>query len=437
MQDYMEVPLQSDIPIAGFKKIIVTSLILMTIFTVYSAWDGALIFFVGILIMIGCLCVMDIPSLMLLSTVLAPNLMAIKLLDNATAFFGYFLLLVFAKDFFKRKRLSLFSLAPIVLAFCMLITVALYGDTSLMTIIIRCVCFFISIGVLFSDARFNSTEYREKLIQSYLIGLIFCVLFGFAYYVMQGRNIFNGSFAGIRNDRNYFSCLMSTGIAMGILYSTYNRKSGLIYKLSIPLLLFAGIISASRTFLLSMSFVLVLLIGIVGTKGKGKFAIQIILLLLICLILFGNYVFPALDVVLERFTDETVAGGNGRFETWEFYLNLTFSSITRALVGNGSATIYTSAGLVRFVEHNSFLQLISTIGLMGSTAMIACFWSIYKSIVKIKYRLKLQYLIPLFCTIFCYAGVSAMFSDNFNYSIMISFIIIDYCKRMSLLNHTK
>lgn len=407
----------------------VYSIILLLIFTFYNIYQTNVLFLLGIGFIILAIIIFDVSDLFLLAAILAPNLMMIKKIGSSSAIFGYLLIIIFLKYILIKKLVFKIPLSFLVHVGIVTITIIYYGDTSLITSLLRTMIFFFMIYCMFKENEFSKLEYEEKIIQYYIIGLVLSVVLGLVYYIMMRQNIFNGFFSGIRNDRNYFSALLASGIAITLLYIVYSRKKSLLWLTSLLLMMVGGLLSASRTFILSMFFVA---IGIILLFVQRKTSLKIfrVFLIVFCIaFLFRDYLSPILSTVIERFSNDDISGGNGRSDAWKFYLDLTFSSLPRALIGNGSANMYIAQGMFDKAEHNTLVQSISTIGILGSCSLVWCYKCLYNLIVRIKQRNKIQYCIPLVCVIFTYCGISGLYSDGFNYAIFISFLIIDFCKQ--------
>lgn len=404
-------------------------LCVLMMFFLYNVYNNFIYISFGLILMIISLMIFDFYQLFLCCMIMIPNIMMIKFSTSNLAILSYFLMLVYGKYIFDKKaNLMKMSISiPIHLIF-VIITVFFYKDFQLFTMLIRGVLFCFTLCLLSKDTNFNNEKYRNNIIKYYLIGITFCVLFGITQWILKGSDIFNGLFSGIRNDRNYFASLLSSGIAINLLYILYGNKK-IIWYCPVFIMLFGGLLSCSRTFFMSMLFVLIILIAI--TRKASIKSIKVWALLVIGLLLFRNELLSLLDTILIRFSSDDIAGGNGRFDSWNFYLNIMKSTPLRVLIGNGSSTKYISMGMIDIVEHNTLVQLLSTTGLLGTISYILMYCDFIKRTIKKLKGIKLHFLMPLCSVLFCYFSINGLYSDNFNFSVLVSLIIINLCRNSS------
>lgn len=399
------------------------------IFFIYNYTGALILFYLGLACMFFCVFILSFEQLFLLCMILIPNLTMIKMLGSETAWFGYFMLLVGVKYILLKKMfISPWLIAHVL---CVLVTICIYLEVSLIFTIVRNIVFFVFIFSIFkTEKSFQSTEFQKDVLVYYIIGLLLNVIFGFLFWFMRGKNIFNGYFSGIRNGRNFFSSIIAHGIGLVLLFLFKSDDKLLILPLTILFILaFGGILSGSRTFILSLIFIILeFLFLIMKPKNIGKGFI----LLLSCigiLIVLWDIIIPVFQHVIDRFGTEEAKGGNGRFALWAEYLKLTFSSLERILFGNGLATNYQDVVWVEGynfqVEHNVLIQSISTVGLCGTISLFMIYMAMYKVIV-VKKKFKLANWMPLCAGLLFYMSISALYSDQFNTLIMVSFIAINY-----------
>lgn len=408
-------------------SIILSSAILIAFF-LYNLYSNMLFFGIGIFLMVFCALFMKTPNAILIYMALAPNLMMIKLQDNSSALFGYLLLIIEIKYLLTRYLRLNFSL--ILFVSSGFLTVLTNMDMGLISSLVRTVLFFWFIS-LFLEEYANNKTYKDKLIRQYIFGIVMCIVLGIMYWTALSKNIYVGYFSGIRNDRNYFSSVVASGIAIAVIYLYYATEKKLFIYISIAIMLFAGIISASRTFLLSMIFVILMILLFPEVSKKMKLILGIVVLALFALIVFSDVLIPAFENVLLRFTEDDFEGGNGRFENWGRYLSKSFSSIHSALFGNGDTIKFITSGEFEYVEHNSIVQSIFNIGVFGTANYVYQFLRCNRILncEQINPSRICSYF-PLLTVIFCYCAISGAFSDNFNIAVIMSMIVASYCRQL-------
>lgn len=405
--------------------------LLMITFTAYHIWKIVPIFYFGLAGLLICLVAMPVKKLLQLSFLLAPNIMAIKLSHDASALFGYFFIFVFLKYILINRKITV-HWSAFLFIISISITAIIYDEYALILTGLRCFLFFLAIYTFFSNDWCTDLAYRESLLQSYICGVTLCVICGFAYYALSSFNILSGYFGGINNGRNFFSSLLSSGIALTLIYISHSKRSYIFHIFAIILMLIAGILSNSRTFLASLGFVLILFSSMFTKRKMRLLATQIILIGLTAILLFGDAIIPSLSNVLNRFAQDDVAGANGRVEAWMFYISKTVSSLPRFLFGNGLAQKYVVSGEIAVVEHSSIVELFSTVGVVGTIVALQCFYNLFHSVVKKRKALTFVDFVPFFCSLTCFLMLSAMFSDILNFSLLISFLAADYNIRMRI-----
>lgn len=392
-------------------------------FTFYNITSNTALFLIGVGLIMCSVIFFSTDKAFLLMSSLLPSLMMIKIKNNTFAFYGLFLLAIEFKFFlaqFYRRHIIEVPFVLIFFALMCMITCALYYELSMLSTLVRTIAFFLFIYNFLHEYR--SREFFSKILYFYVFGCILSVLCGLIYYVAIGMNIFNGDFRGINNDRNYFAAIISSGISIS-LYSLINKcNNKYFFLISLFALLFGGIITGSRTFVLSITIVFICTF-IFSFNRKTFFWFCVIALLLLIIYSFLSVVIDKIILTItKRFLEDNVSDGNGRTIAWAFYLNKSISSLKSFMFGNGSAVKFVESGEFFIVEHSTVVQAIFTYGYITTILYCLIVRSIYKRI-KID-RFKFANIIPLAALLFCYFTVSAFLSDNFNFGIVIMLVVL-------------
>lgn len=405
----------------NFKRNIKISFSIIALFALYNIYGNILFLLPGIVVWIASILFLNTLDTFLIFIALTPHIGMLKIFGTSYAIYGYLMLAMALKYFLSARNFKANAIFLVHL-FLVGITVITCASYSLATSLIRCMLLLIFLSAFFQKGC--SLRYREQIIRAFLFGLSLSVLVGIAFYIITNKDIFSGDFAGIREDRNYFSTVLSVGIGIAIIFNAYTKKR-IINFLEMLVLLYGGILSASRTFLISLVWSALLLFFFIFQTQYKKRALWLITILILVLIILGNQMLPILQTALERFSDETVEGGNGRFAAWSYYINIACSTLPRFLLGSGATSMYLSG--IKIVEHNTFIQTFFTVGLLGTVTLFACYFSIYRRIVRTKFSFKriLLYM-PLLAAITGYTAISAMYSDTFTIVIFVTFIIISF-----------
>lgn len=399
---------------------VVCGIIIFIVFLVYNISYQQPWLYVGLAILFGVLFLLDNQQIMLLLCLIVPSVMMLKPTGSDLSLLSYYLLVVALKYFMGNKDHVHPSL--LIHLFSVVITSLLYMQYSHILSATRAVVFFLLISSQFKNGLYKNNNYNAALIACYIIGIMANILGGIIYYHSKNLNIFNHLFAGVRNDRNYFSSILSIGIVLSIGLLSVNRK--LIY-VCLPCLLlniYYGILSGSRTFFLSLIFSVLMLYALGKNKRTISVAVCLVLVSIVVVLINWDKIYEPLLYTLGRFSEDDVSTGSFRTTAWKFFIDLTCSSPIRFLFGNGLSTLYLDQ--TQFVEHNTFIQVFSNFGILGSISLVLVYFSVYSQFVNKNLRKPMYIYMPLLCTCFCHFFISALYAIQFDFSIFVSFLFI-------------
>ena len=389
------------------------SAIILTFFAIYNIAESTIYIAVALVLLIGCIVLFDAQTSFLLAIAFLPNISMMKFLGAPYALFGYFMLLVEVKYLLLHRRFNL-PISAILFSCSIVITSAIYADSSLLLSLVRFVFFVLFVATFSKECI--STKYIRSIIVAFSFGYIFSVVAGIIYANRSSIDIFSGLFAGIRADRNYFSALTATAIAI-LFVHLLKCKTALTIKVFLSSLIamfcFVGLLSGSRTFVLSLIWcVIAACYSLAKRKNIGFLFAGLVLLAFIYYVFEGAFA-PLIERMVERFSQEDVTGGNGRLEAWEFFLRELCSSPRNFLFGNGNASSYVALGLTSHVEHNTIVQALSTVGVVGFACWATCLRWIYKNVLHSKPKLS-QWVsfVPLLVYWTCYMAINGFLADE-------------------------
>ena len=373
-------------------------------------------------------------ELFLLISFLIPNLFMFKQINSASAILGYFFslanIIIAFPRFHRQPRMSLIFALHI---FFILVTCVIYLDQKLLLSLIRFALnfsLFSHCAGLFSD----SNEIRQ-VVKMYFAGVIVAILMGMAYCSYNGT-LYNGYFAGINCDRNYFGAVIAPAVTIAVLYFLEKKVSfseTILFAATTVLCVISIVLSRSRTTTLSLVFpVLLCFVYLIRSFWHfNKKVFPLILLLFIFVIILYNNFQDSLESLFARFSNKDMATGNHRFELWELYFSQIFESPITFLFGSGS----TLEG--EYAEHNTIIQSIYQLGIVGAiTLLIVLFYAFQKIIGKGKMRFVSFF--PLLSVTLLYCGISGLYADQLSYLIILGALIIkDFSipKTFSIENH--
>ena len=206
-------------------KVYIQAMIVLSLFMIYNL-TGNMVIFLGAMGLFAFFSIFEeCTDAFIFLMICAPSVMMIKLIGNDSALYGYVLLLFEIKYLIKRKKIAIPYVLLLLFAF-LAMSIIVSREMSLVTMSIRCIVFFLFLNIFFKDAIYSSYTFKTDVISGYLFGIMANVVLGVLFYLSKGENLLSGYFAGIRNDRNYFSAMLAGGISLSILmiYLTPNRR---------------------------------------------------------------------------------------------------------------------------------------------------------------------------------------------------------------------
>ncbi|MBQ9314239.1 MAG: O-antigen ligase family protein [Clostridia bacterium] len=312
--------------------------------------------------------------------------------------------------------------------------------------------------LVFANKSFDENQYGKlfKYIEffiiifacSILISAIFKDLMPQLYFLTSKtaeeieRDISTGAFAGLAGDRAEAALLMLVGISLcwGQFCSKTKKTSIIVLKM---ILVYLALFLTSKRTLFVCSLIIPVLALLLFSKGKRK--VTLIILVIIGAIVFGYLmnnvpVFQNIIVRLNKIDDlETM---NGRSKLWTVSLNMLK---TKPIFGYGFNTFNKVANEwgVRYggslgaewiyQGHNSYLQILGELGVIGFMLYLGIFISFFYQVFKIHKRkeelTKNQQEGLLFCTFLMIVLLIYSITGNCAYylnQIFIQAILIGY-----------
>lgn len=161
---------------------------------------------------------------------------------------------------------------------------------------------------------------------------------------------------------------------VGILISAYYRETNFADWLLFLFLIFVGLLTVSRTFILCLAVCLLLYV-LLQKKSLRKKVLTFIAILVFAFAVFwvvDSYLVQILNNFGDRFDAEDVT--NGRSFLFDFYNDFAFSSINNIVFGIGiqdiPGKVFEVSGVNVEVPHNGYQQLIVAWGVIGFISII-------------------------------------------------------------------
>lgn len=184
--------------------------------------------------------------------------------------------------------------------------------------------------------------------------------------------------SGFYGDPNFYSAHVTAclaGVLVLLSRETEKRRQILLAVVSVALL-YCGLLSASKTFVLTVACLFLFWLPILLERGNYGSARTRLLFGVLCAIAFV-LVSPAFRQVLQiigaRFTEgEGLAGlTTNRTTLWLQYLTAFVHDIPLTLFGAG----YTSVNLFRKASHNTLIQAVYQFGILGIPLLLVWMWN--------------------------------------------------------------
>lgn len=349
---------------------------------------------------------------------LLPFNMIYKLSPGSTSLYTYMMLIVGVILLFKNKRIKenyIFFIGIFALY-------SLLGVGNNYTAFVKLIFGLVLLYVFISEI---APENFKNQIMSFALGMLGSSFIGTMkeswsrisnyyddidhIYVAGVRSM---RFSGLNSDPNYYS--IAAIIAIFLCLRLFFNKNGspVLTGVTSAILIFFGLISYSKMFLLGIA--LLLLVFIIHRLKSVK---QALITLLGLALVAGVFLIWAYDsgyipTILNRLVTDDIS--TGRFDIWKDYLTYIIESPKTLLFGDGlGCDYYNSKG-----PHNAYIEIIFHLGIVGSILFLATVWKLMDSKKYIKRKPMDYMLLIIFLVIVCTLGI-LMINDLVFYFMLI------------------
>lgn len=356
-----------------------------------------------------------------------PNISMFKLNTDSIALSSFFLIIVFFKMLLhKNLRINLPFLFLLLLYFTTSMLTYYFAQNSLgvLTQEIRVVIDIFMVICVLEIYKDNLTEFYSSVSNSYIYGCLVASIISLLFPLLQGNKISGYRIEAINGDPNYFSLCLAFGISL-LLLEIYQKGFTSIYLIIFIMLLFSGLMSMSRGFLMSMVANIILFCYLFCFKIKySAFKKLIVILIFVTIIIILNDFLSLLIKNYEnRIFSEETSGGSGRIEIWKMYLNDAFSSLVKLFFGSGVPDLISPITGEIHVQHNIYLELFTGKGFIGTVVIILIYMNLFritKKLVGNKIN-SIVSLIPVFTLAIGFMFLNGLVSDVGIMTIFLSF----------------
>ncbi len=225
--------------------------------------------------------------------------------------------------------------------------------------------------------------------------------------------------SGFYGDANFYTAQVLAALAgvLSLIIREEGRGRRLFLGALIFLLLYCGLLSGSKSFVIVAATVMVIWV-IAILKMRGRAGLKIVLFLAMAMLgayiatsaLFGGLI----QVLLTRFSgaNDLESFTTGRISLWETYLTGIFSDLKMFFLGKG----FTSTLIAELSSHNTLIQILYQLGVLGTMVLgywIVCF---YRRVYRVERRRRMFDLkiliVPVGC-FFPWMAIDVLFFDEF------------------------
>lgn len=412
----------SSIEMKRIKYIICYSLAVSCVFFLFNMYATSILFYIGLAGLLLSMVAFSEKELFLMISFFIPNLFMFKQIGSDAAILGYFFALLGVKEFVKsiktRVRVNLMFVAHIIFT---IITCCIYSDQSLFVSLIR-FAFNFSLFSYYASLFSNDGEIKQ-VVKMYCAGVIAAIVMGIIFRSSRGV-LFNGRFGGVNSGRNFFGAVVTPTITFVVLYFLEKKvsfKETVLYGATTVLCFISVVLSGSRTSVLCLTIPLLMYLWYLFASFSKFYKKLIPLALLFALLAIVVYIKyqDSIDFVISRFGEDDIKTGNGRFDLWKYYGKQVLTSPITFLFGNGS--VYEN--FPGQVEHNTIVQCLYQLGAVGLITLFSFIWQTFRKINKGK-KIRFIAFFPLLSVIVPYFGISALYSDQFSFLLILCAIIM-------------
>lgn len=348
-------------------------------FFFFLGLDSSLFRLIGLVLSILPILVFKPPYIILLIYLLIPNQRLLVLNEGGASIVNLYFVILFFQSFlisyksnFNKKKYGI-SLFVFVL-YGVILTLL---NNSLGELIILIKAFVVVYVLSFYNISFT-VSMKTNIVYSFILGVVITSLFGFLSSGFDAINRFDG---GDLNEPNYFGSICAIGLSLLVFLHKIRKVNTIIFYITSPFLLFMGLLTQSRSFLVCFGIILFTYI-IVDFK---KFFFKIIFLLTGLIIFFSSSIinFYNNSALLFRISERVFNPKNqdvsgGRFDIWEQYQSAVFASDKNLFFGIGNTAFQTFN--FEQVAHNFFIEDVVTFGILGVFICYCFLFVVYKEV---------------------------------------------------------
>ncbi len=393
------------------------------IFLIYHIYHVEWLFFLGLVPFFVFFFFLSDKEIIISLAFFIPNLFMFKKQGAPNALLGYFLALASLKYIYYNLLNIKINIFLIIHLFTVSLTCILYNDSALFLSACRFILSFFFINEIVLSFKNKDIDATMEM---YILGTVVAIITAIIYHQYNG-SLYNGFFAGIKCERNYFSASV-VPIFVIITYYIMEKKCKfkdyLFYCIAFFIGLLSNFLGASRTAFLSLSVPLFLYILYFFKSDLDFQRIKKIVILGIIIVMIAielnHYYADLIDNLLERLKDKDMATANNRTVLWDYYFSQATRNFQTIIMGNGASYIKGFS-----VEHNTYIQCFYQLGLLGCFSLAGIFFSFFGKCLPSKTSMDVvKYFFLLAIVLFFFFSISGLYSETLTFLLVLSGLIV-------------
>ena len=343
-----------------------------------------------------------------------------KASPGSQSFFTYLLLFYVLWCMFKKHRIN-----TSFLMYFLFLLVFLVAQMLISVNILRTIKFVVNILFVYLAVSKNANKDNKRIYLWYILGMILSsAVAEFIPNLNQFKTLSQyydnlARFSGLYGDPNYYSINIIISLCLTVIL--YHKKQlGTVWALLLAAILvtFAIMTYSKSAFLMLLLPLLLLLYSQVRKRKYFVFALSFLAVVILVSRILARQI-DAFDAVLSRlFGDDGGSFLTGRDELWANYIEYFRKSWRTVMVGNG----FNAALINEYAAHNTYIDLIYYLGLVGTALLAGVFYAIVKPMPNPEKKNFLNYSIWL-CLMAMYSFLSELFYYDWAFHIIIAALI--------------
>lgn len=398
--------------------VLLSSVAASAVFVTYALSPSDMLLALGVFVMFLPLLLATSNELMMLIWFYAPNTAMFRI-ENGLTLLTFFIAAVLLR-YVMRGRVVISLRLAVALAFLAAGTLAasaLSGGMGLILPFVGFVSLLVCVNSWISDNAHALLDSYRTVFRSFVLGCAVSVACGIAYHLAMRGELFGSRFSSVGADPNYYGLVMAFAaslVLVDLLESSSARGSQALVGF---LLVLSGLLSVSRAFVVSVAVNLVavaaLLVGRSGIRMMAKFAI--VTILVGGTVTAGSIMRPVIESYETRFSAQSVATLGDRTSLFDTYTHLWLQDSKSVLFGLGDPADLYRKGLVPGVQHNYYLEVVSSIGVLGAIPLALVYVAIWRvthtGAQRTRGRRSRIILLPALTLMLSLLSLNALFSD--------------------------